>query len=157
MAVNYKPAETQTVIPYLIVPDADKELAFVKEVFGAKEVHVSRDPGGRIVHAQVKIGEFQLFGQASYGTTGILQGEAEKITKCNHHATCGRWLLDDKAGYGVQGIKEKVGVQLHAQCVETRDGELPLQIGCTCAFRLKVQPHSPAFECEDEHHPDHNV
>jgi PhnB protein len=57
MAVNYKPAETQNVIPYLVVPDADKELAFVKEVFGAKEIRVSRDPSGRIMHAQVKIGD----------------------------------------------------------------------------------------------------
>lgn len=57
MAVNYKPAETQSVIPYLVIPDADKELAFVKEVFGAKEVRVSRDLSGRIAHAQVKIGD----------------------------------------------------------------------------------------------------
>jgi len=57
MGVNYKPTETQNVIPYLVVPDAEKELAFVKEVFGAKEMHVSRDPGGRIAHAQVKIGD----------------------------------------------------------------------------------------------------
>jgi PhnB protein len=57
MAVSYKPAETQNVIPYLVVTEAEKELAFVKEVFGAKEMHVSRDPGGRIVHAQVTIGD----------------------------------------------------------------------------------------------------
>jgi PhnB protein len=57
MAVSYKPAETQNVIPYLVVPDAEKELALVKEVFGAKEMHVSRDPGGRIAHAQVTIGD----------------------------------------------------------------------------------------------------
>ena len=57
MAVSYKPAEAQNVIPYLVVPDAEKELALVKEVFGAKEMHVSRDPGGRIAHAQVTIGD----------------------------------------------------------------------------------------------------
>jgi PhnB protein len=57
MAVSYKPAETQNVIPYLVVTEAEKELAFVKEVFGAREMHVSRDPGGRIVHAQVTIGD----------------------------------------------------------------------------------------------------
>jgi PhnB protein len=57
MAVSYKPAETQNVIPYLVVPDAEKELALVREVFGAKEMHVSRDPGGRIAHAQVTIGD----------------------------------------------------------------------------------------------------
>jgi PhnB protein len=58
MAVSYKPAESQNVIPYLVVADAEKELAFVKEVLGAKEMHVSRDPGGgRIAHAQVTIGD----------------------------------------------------------------------------------------------------
>jgi PhnB protein len=57
MAVNYKPSDTQSVIPYLVVPDAEKELAFVKEVFGAKEMHVFRDPVGRIAHAQVAIGD----------------------------------------------------------------------------------------------------
>lgn len=55
--MNYKPSDTQSVIPYLVVPDAEKELAFVKEVFGAKEVYVFRDPGGRIAHAQVLIGD----------------------------------------------------------------------------------------------------
>ena len=57
MAVNYKPSDTQSVIPYLVVPDAEKELAFVKQVFGAKEMHVFRNPGGRIAHAQVEIGD----------------------------------------------------------------------------------------------------
>jgi PhnB protein len=57
MAVSYKPSDTQSVIPYLVVPDAEKELAFVKEVFGAKEMHVFRDPTGRIAHAQVAIGD----------------------------------------------------------------------------------------------------
>lgn len=57
MAVSYKPSDTQSVIPYLVVPDAEKELAFVKEVFGAKEMHVFRDPGGRIAHAQVARGD----------------------------------------------------------------------------------------------------
>jgi PhnB protein len=57
MAVNYKPAETQNVVPYLIIRDADKEIAFLKEVFGAKQMEVHRDPSGRVMHAQVKIGD----------------------------------------------------------------------------------------------------
>ena len=66
MAVSYKPAETQNVIPYLVVPDPEKELAFVKEVFGGKEMHVSRDPAGGIAHAQVKIGDsVVMMGQSS--------------------------------------------------------------------------------------------
>lgn len=66
MAVNYKPADNQNVIPYLVVPDPKKEVEFVKEVFGAQEMHVSRDPEGRIMHAQVKIGDsVVMVGQAS--------------------------------------------------------------------------------------------
>ncbi len=65
MAVSYKPADTQNVIPYLVVADPEKELAFVKGVFGAREMHVSRDPGGRIAHGQVKIGDsVVMMGQA---------------------------------------------------------------------------------------------
>ncbi|HEY3129492.1 MAG TPA: VOC family protein [Acidobacteriota bacterium] len=65
MAVNYKPADHQNVIPYLVIPDAAKELEFVKQVFGAQEMHVSRDQG-RVMHATVKIGDSVLMmGQAS--------------------------------------------------------------------------------------------
>ena len=65
MAVNYKPADNQNVIPYLVIPDPAKELEFVKQVFGAKEIHVSRDQG-RIMHATVKIGDsVVMMGQAS--------------------------------------------------------------------------------------------
>jgi PhnB protein len=60
MAVNYKPAGTQSVIPYLVVADAEKELDFVKRVFDAQEAHISRDPGGRIAHADLKIGDSTL-------------------------------------------------------------------------------------------------
>jgi PhnB protein len=57
MAASYKPAHHQNVVPYLVVPDADKELAFVKEVFGATEMQVFRDPEGLIRHAEVGIGD----------------------------------------------------------------------------------------------------
>ena len=66
MAVNYKPADHQNAIPYLVVPDAEKELSFVKEAFAAIEMHVSRDPQGRIGHASVKIGDsVVMLGQSS--------------------------------------------------------------------------------------------
>jgi PhnB protein len=59
MPVAYKPADYQAVIPYLIVPDAQKELEFLKQVFHATELHVSRDQG-RISHATVKIDDAVL-------------------------------------------------------------------------------------------------
>jgi uncharacterized glyoxalase superfamily protein PhnB len=66
MAVSYKPADHQNAIPYLLVPNAEQELAFVKDVFSAIEMHVSRDPQGRIGHASVKIGDSVIMmGQSS--------------------------------------------------------------------------------------------
>jgi uncharacterized glyoxalase superfamily protein PhnB len=60
MAVNYKPAGIQDVIPYLVVADGEKELEFLKAVFNAKEIHVSRRPDGVIGHADLKLGDSSL-------------------------------------------------------------------------------------------------
>ncbi len=67
MAVNYKPADTQSVIPYLVVADAEKELDFLKRVFDAQEAHISRDPSGRIAHADLKIGDSSLMMAQAFG------------------------------------------------------------------------------------------
>jgi len=57
MTVAYKPAGHQAAIPYLMVPDAEKELEFLRKVFHAKDSHVSREPRGRVKHATVSIGD----------------------------------------------------------------------------------------------------
>ncbi len=57
MLVSYKPADRQCVVPYLVVPDADKEIAFITTVFKAKAVQVFRDPEGVVRHAEIKIGD----------------------------------------------------------------------------------------------------
>jgi uncharacterized glyoxalase superfamily protein PhnB len=46
-----------TVMPYLILKDVSKFIAFVSAVFGAKEKMRYRDDDGRVVHAEVTIGE----------------------------------------------------------------------------------------------------
>lgn len=43
--------------PYLVVKDAAKALEFYQKAFGAKEVMRMGEPGGRIGHAEIKIGE----------------------------------------------------------------------------------------------------
>ncbi len=66
MAISYKPADHQNAIPYLLVPDAEKELEFMKNVLAAIEMHVTRDPQGRIGHASVRIGDsVVMMGQSS--------------------------------------------------------------------------------------------
>ena len=55
----------RTVTPYLLVPDGQAELEFLKRAFGAAEVQVSRTPDGAIAHAEVRIGDtVVMLGQA---------------------------------------------------------------------------------------------
>jgi len=66
METNYKPATHPAVVPYLVVADADRELAFMKEVLGATEIRMSRDPQGHVGHAELGIGgAMVMLGEAS--------------------------------------------------------------------------------------------
>jgi PhnB protein len=55
----------RTVTPYLLVPDADAELAFLKAAFGGAEVNCQRNPDNTVMHAEMKIGDsLVMLGQA---------------------------------------------------------------------------------------------
>jgi PhnB protein len=65
MAVKPIPDTYTAVTPYLIVKDCDKLLEFMKAAFDARITDVHRDPGGRVVHADVTIGGAHIMmGQA---------------------------------------------------------------------------------------------
>jgi PhnB protein len=53
----YKPEGYQNVIPYLHVEGAAKLIAFMKEVFDAKEIAVYPRPDGSVGHAALRIGD----------------------------------------------------------------------------------------------------
>jgi PhnB protein len=54
-----------TVTPYLVVPDADAELAFLKAAFGGTEANCQRNPNNTVMHAEIKIGDsLVMLGQA---------------------------------------------------------------------------------------------
>ena len=56
----------RTVTPYLVVPDADAELAFLKAAFGGTEVRCERNPDDTVMHAEITIGDsLIMLGQAS--------------------------------------------------------------------------------------------
>ncbi len=55
----------RTVTPYLIVADAEAELRFLREAFGAVEQLCHRTPEGRVMHAELSIGDsLIMLGQA---------------------------------------------------------------------------------------------
>jgi PhnB protein len=55
--VNPKPAHLHTVTPYLTIKDASKAVEFYKEAFGASEIMSMPWPDGRVMHAEIKIGD----------------------------------------------------------------------------------------------------
>ena len=57
MAVKPIPDGFHTATPYLIVKDAAAAIDFYKKAFGAEEIMRMPGPGGRIMHAEIKIGD----------------------------------------------------------------------------------------------------
>ena len=57
MAVKYIPEGYHTATPYLVVPGVAKLIDFLKQAFGAEERGRFAQPDGRIMHAEVKIGD----------------------------------------------------------------------------------------------------
>jgi PhnB protein len=56
----------RTLTPYLVVPDADAEMNFLKTAFGATEVSCQRNNDRTVMHAELKIGDsLVMLGQAS--------------------------------------------------------------------------------------------
>jgi PhnB protein len=57
MPVEPIPPGYHTVTPYLIIKGAAKALEFYKKAFGATEHLCLPQPGGKIAHAEIKIGD----------------------------------------------------------------------------------------------------
>ena len=55
----------RTLTPYLVVPDADTEMSFLRTAFGATEVSCQRNTDGTVMHAELRIGDsLVMLGQA---------------------------------------------------------------------------------------------
>jgi PhnB protein len=57
MAVKPVPDGYHSVTPYLVCGDAAKAIDFYKTVFGAEELMRMPSPGGRVGHAELRIGD----------------------------------------------------------------------------------------------------
>jgi PhnB protein len=78
MTVKAIPEGYHTLTPYMTVRDAARAIEFYKQAFGAVEKGVMTGPEGKIMHAELRIGdsllmladEFPQFGSLSPQTTG---------------------------------------------------------------------------------------
>ncbi len=55
MSVQFKPEGYSTVTPYLVVEDAGRQIEFLQQAFGAKEIERTTTPDGRIRHAEMRV------------------------------------------------------------------------------------------------------
>jgi PhnB protein len=57
MAVKPVPEGYHTLTPFMTVRDAASAIEFYKKAFGATELGVMKDPSGKVMHAELKIGD----------------------------------------------------------------------------------------------------
>ncbi len=56
MTVNYIPDGYHSITPYLILSNAAQGLEYYKQAFGAVELLRLSDPAGKVMHAEIRIG-----------------------------------------------------------------------------------------------------
>src|SRR5438445_9289942 len=56
MAVRAIPEGYHTITPNIVVRDARKAIDFYKKAFGAEEIMAMTGPGGKIMHAEIRMG-----------------------------------------------------------------------------------------------------
>lgn len=66
------PAGYHNVIPYLVVRDAAKAIDFYKNAFGAQELFRMPAPGGKIGHAELKMGDAHVMLSDEWPDMGAL-------------------------------------------------------------------------------------
>jgi len=74
---DYKPQGYTSLSPYLIVPDAQKTLDFVKAVFGAEPLRLHRRDDGSIMHVEARIDD-----------TVVMMGEMPDGPQASIHVYC---------------------------------------------------------------------
>jgi PhnB protein len=77
MSIKGGKPNDRRVAPNLIVRDAAKALAFYQAVLGAEPAYVSRMPNGKVLHAQLKIGETVFL--ISEENMGMLEAEFSRF------------------------------------------------------------------------------
>jgi PhnB protein len=76
MAVKPIPDGYHTVTPYLIVKDAARAIEFYKQAFGASERMRLTDPGGRVGHAEITIGDSAIMLADEFPEMGVRSPQA---------------------------------------------------------------------------------
>jgi len=69
--MNYKPQNTQDVIPYLVVDDVDGLIEFLQKTFDGKLMYRMTGENNRAMHAEVLVGDSNIMMGSSSGQPPI--------------------------------------------------------------------------------------
>ena len=76
MAAKPIPEGYHTATPYLIIKNAAKAIEFYKQAFGAKETMRFPAPGGKIGHAEIRIGDSAIMMADEFPEKGVRSPES---------------------------------------------------------------------------------
>ena len=76
--------------PYLIIKDAARALEFYKKAFGAAEIMRIPSPGGKVGHAEIKIGAATLMLADDFPRHELQKSPVVRRYACEHHGVCPR-------------------------------------------------------------------
>lgn len=76
MSVKPVPDGYHTLTPFLTIRDASRAIEFYKQAFGAKERGVAKDPSGRVMHAELMIGDSIIMLGDEFPEFGVLSPQS---------------------------------------------------------------------------------
>jgi PhnB protein len=85
MAVKPIPDGYHTITPYLVVKGAAKAIDFYKKAFGATELFRMPGPEGRVMHAELRIGDSPMMLADECPQMGAMAPEGGKKTAVTMH------------------------------------------------------------------------
>jgi PhnB protein len=87
-ASSYVPKGLHTIVPQLTLDNAGSTLDWYKKAFGATEVHRSLGPDGKVMHAEVHIGDSAFF-------ANDVMMDQDKGPKARGGSPAGFWIYVD--------------------------------------------------------------
>jgi len=85
MSVRPVPEGYHTLTPFLTVRDAARAIEFYKQAFGATERGVAKGPDGKVMHAEIKIGDSIIMMSDEFPEFGSLSPESVGNTSMGLH------------------------------------------------------------------------
>src|SRR5262245_21755025 len=101
------PEPAQTITPYLTVRDAARAIEFYKDVFRATEIMRLAEPGGRIGHAELKLGNSTIMLSDEYPELDALGPQSRGGTTFGMHIMVGDAdaVFDKAVAAGAKSIR----------------------------------------------------